>query len=256
VGTPQRFADTVIATTLTPTVERSLAASAVNEVAANSGVAVRQTIDRHRGQLESAFIRALNSERLQTDARTVIARLYREASSNRTQAVNFRPLIVQYTAALHDVDPRVPRVPTGLAPQVEVRAKELNTVGRISKSFGSIAWLGLLAGLLGAVLVARFLIRGHRKQLWSVGTVIGEPAVGLMVIAELGRHATSVIHLGSDTGRLLVGSLVSRVAGALIGTALFLLGLDLVILLLWQTLTVLLRRRNASTSVAATSPMR
>jgi hypothetical protein len=136
-----------------------------------------------------------------------------------------------------------------MAPQIEVRAKGLKAVGSISQSLGTVAWLGLLAGLLGAVLIARFLIRGHRKQLWSVGTIIGEPAAGLLVIAELGRHATSVIHLGSDTGRLLVGSVVSRVAGALVETAILLLVLDLAILLLWHSLTVFRRRHVAARAV-------
>ena len=246
VGTPQRFAATVVATAWTPRVEQSLATSAVNEVAANSNLAIRQAVQQHRGLLETAFVRTMNSAKVGAEARAVLARLYREASSNHTQAVNLRPLIVQFTSAWHDADPRVPKIPEGMAPQIEVRAKGLKTVGSISQSLGTIAWLGLLAGLLGAVLIARFLIRGHRKQLWSVGTIIGEPALGLLVIAELGRHATSVIHLGSSTGRLLVGSLVSHVAGALVETALLLLVLDLAILLLWHSLTVFRRRHDAA----------
>jgi len=246
VGTPQRFAATVIATASTPSVERSLATSAVNEVAANSDLAIRQAVQQHRGLLEAAFVRTMNSAKVRAEARAVAARLYRVASNSQAQAVNLRPLIVQFTSALHDADPRVPTTPAGMAPQIEVRAKGLKTVGSISRSLGTIAWLGLLVGLLGAVLVARFLIRGHRKQLWSVGTIIGEPAVGLLVIAELGRHATSVIHLGSNTGRLLVGSLVSRISGALAGAALLLLVLDLAILLLWHSLTVFRRRHGAT----------
>jgi hypothetical protein len=246
VGTPRRFATTVLATASTPSVEQSLAKAAVNEVAADSNVTIGQIVQQHRGLLETAFVRAMNSAQVGAEARAVFVRLYREASRKHTQAVNLRPLIVQFTAAWHSADPQVPKIPEGLAPQIDVRAKGLKTVGRISRSLGTIAWLGLLAGLLGAVFIARFLIRGHRKQLWSVGTIIGEPAIGLLVIGELGRHATSVIHLGSDTGRLLVGSVVSRVAGALAETALLLLALDLLILLLWHSLTVFRRRRGAA----------
>jgi hypothetical protein len=246
VGTSQRFAATAIATASSPSVERSLAASAVNEVAASSDLAVRHAIEQHRGLLEAAFVNTMNSPRVLAEAREVIARLYRAASSSQIQVVNLRPLIVQFTLAMHDADHRVPKIPAGMAPQIEVRAKGLKTVGTISRSLGTIAWLGLLAGLLGAILVARFLIRGHRNQLWSVGTIIGEPAAGLLAIAELGRHATSLIHLGSNTGRLLVGSLVSRIAGALAGTAILLLVLDLAILLLWHSLTVFRRRHGAT----------
>jgi hypothetical protein len=248
VGTPKRFATTVVATATTPSVERSLATSAVNEVASDSDVAVSQVIEQHRGLLEKAFVLTMNSERFRREAHSVVARLYRAASSTHSRAVNFRPIIVQLITALHDADSQVPRVPAGMAPQIDVKANGLRTVGTISRSLGTIAWLGLLAGLLGAVMVARFLIRGHRKQLWSVGTIIGEPAIGLLLIAELGRHATSVIHLGSNTGRLLVGSLVSHIAGALAEMALLLLALDLAILLIWHSLTVILRRRSATPS--------
>jgi hypothetical protein len=248
VGTPRRFAATVVATASTPSVERSLAASAVNELAANSNSAVRLAVRQHRGLLEDAFVDTMNNKKVLRDARAVVARLYRAGSSSGSQAINLRPLIVLFTTALHDADARVPRIPAGLAPQIEVKAKGLKTVGSISKSLGTIAWLGLLAGLLGAVLIARLLIRGHRKQLWSVGTIIGEPAVGLLVIAELGRHAISVIHIGSNTGRLLVASLVSRVAGALARMALLLLVVDLAVLMTWQALSMYRRRRPSTSS--------
>jgi len=250
IGTPQRFGATVVATVLTPGVERALAASAVDEVAANSTGAIRQVVVQQRGVLEAAFVRTLNSERVRGQALAVATRLYQVASSGSTQSVNLRPLIVQFTAALHQVVPRVPAIPSGLQPQIEVRAKGLKSVGSISKSIGTLAWLGLIAGLLGGVLIARFLIRGHRKQLWSVGAIIGEPAVGLLVIAEFGRHATAAIHLGSNTGRLLIGSLVTRIAGALVGVALMLLALDLVVLICWQSLSVF-RRRSGSVQTAA-----
>src|ERR1017187_4660792 len=152
VGTPQRFAATVVATAWTPRVEQSLATSAVNEVAANSNLAIRQAVQQHRGLLETAFVRTMNSAKVGAEARAVLARLYREASSNHTQAVNLRPLIVQFTSAWHDADPRAPQIPDGMGPQIEVRAKGLKAVGSISQSLGTIAWLGLLAGLLGAVL--------------------------------------------------------------------------------------------------------
>jgi len=252
VGTPKRFANTVVATASTPGVERSLATSAVDELAANSDPAVRRAIEQHRGLLETVFASTMNSEDVQAEARAVVAHLYRAASSTHVGAVNLRPLILQFTSALHKVVARVPRIPAGMAPQIEVRAKGLKTVGTISRSLGTIAWLGLLAGLLGAVMVARFLIRGHRKQLWSVGTIIGEPAIALLFIAVLGQHATSVIHLGTETGRLLVGSVVSHVAGALIKVALLLLALDLVIVLGWQLMTVFQRRRGPAPATAAT----
>jgi hypothetical protein len=252
VGTPKRFADTVVATASTPSVERSLAKSAVNEVAEDSNVAIRHVIRQNRLLLETAFVLTMNTSRVQAEARRVVARLYRVASSKHSRAVNLRPLLVQFTSAMHDVDPRVPRIPQSMAPQVDLRASGLKEVGNISRSLGTIAWLGLLAGLLGAVFIARFLIRGHRKQLWSVGTIIGEPAIGLLVIAELGRHAISVIHLGSTTGRLLVSSVVSRISGALLEMALILLALDLVILITWQLLTVFRRHRSATLAVVQT----
>jgi hypothetical protein len=248
VGTPQRFAATVIASATTPSVEKSLATSAVDEVAADSNPGISEIVQQHRGLLESIFVSTMNSSDVDAQARSIFVRLYRAASSDRSQTVNLRPLIVQFTSAWHDAIPRVRKIPGGLAPQIDVRAKGLKTVGSISKSLGTIAWLGLLAGLLGAVLIARFLIRGHRKQLWSVGTIIGEPAVGLLVIGELGRHAISVIHLGSNTGRLLVDSVVSRVSGALVDAALLLLALDLVVLLVWHLLSAFLRRRGAASS--------
>jgi hypothetical protein len=255
VGTPRRFATTVLATASTPSVEKSLAKTAVNEVAANSSLAIRQIVQQHRGLLETAFVRAMNSAEVGAEARAVFVRLYRQASNKHTQAVNLRPLILQFTTAWHNADHQVPKIPGGLAPQIDVRAKGLKTVGTISRSLGTLAWLGLLAGLLGAVFIARFLIRGHRKQLWSVGTIIGEPALGLLVIGELGRHATSVIHLGSNTGRLLVGSVVARVAGALVEAALLLLALDLVILVIWHSLTLFRRGRGAATgAVPRVSP--
>jgi hypothetical protein len=248
VGTPQRFAATVIASATTPSVEKSLATSAVDEVAADSNPGISEIVQQHRGLLESIFVSTMNSSAVDAQARSIFVRLYRAASSDSSQTVNLRPLIVQFTSAWHDAIPRVREIPGGLTPQVNVRAKGLKTVGSISKSLGTIAWLGLLAGLFGAVLIARFLIRGHRKQLWSVGTIIGEPAVGLLVIGELGHHAISVIHLGSNTGRLLVASVVSRVSGALVEAALLVLALDLVVLLVWHSLSVFLRRRGAASS--------
>jgi hypothetical protein len=248
VGTPQRFAATVLATVSTPSVDQSLAVSAVSEDASNSNLAIRQALQQHRGVLEAAFVRTMNSAKVLAQARAVFVRMYRNADRKHPQAVNLRPLIIQFTSPWHDAVPRVRRVPGGMASQINVSAKGLKTIGSISRSWGKLAWLLLLAGLLGAVLIARFLIRGHRKQLWSVGTIIGEPAVGLLAIAELGRHAISVIHLGSNTARLLVASVVSRVAGALAVTALLLLACDLAILLIWHALTLYRRRHGAATA--------
>lgn len=248
VGTPQRFAATVLATVSTPSVDQSLAVSAVNEDASHSNLAIRKVMQQHRGVLVAAFVRTMKSAAVVAEARSVVVRLYRNAIRKHPQVVNLRPLIIQFTSPWHDAFPRVRRVPGGMASQINVNAKGLKTIGSISRSWGKLAWLELLAGLLGAVLIARFLIRGHRKQLWSVGTIVGEPAVGLLVIGELGHHAFSVIHLGSNTGRILVASVVSRVAGALVEMALLLLACDVAILLIWHLLTVYGRRHGATTA--------
>lgn len=242
VGTPQAFANTAVATVTEPSVEQAVSVSAVNEISASSTPAVARILAAHATAFQGAIVLTLNEPRIQAEARTLLAQMYQLADSDSPASVNLRPLIVDFTSSLHSRDRAVPAVPPGLEPRVEVQASGLKKLGSLSTSLNGFATWGFAVGLLGAFLIARFLIRGHRKQLWSVGTLIGEPAIGLLFIGVLGHHAGSVVHLGSSTGRLIVTSLLARISNSLEHTALLLLLLDAVVVLAWQTASVIHRR--------------
>ncbi len=246
VGTAKNFANTVISTATARGVERNLAVSIVTNISKNSTPGVRALIDKERRPMETAIVRAINEKANQAIVRRYLERFYNAFISDKGGSINIRPVILRFTSVLHQVDPSIPSLPSKLKKSV-VHVKAVKVAGELSRTLGPAAWLGMLLGLLGSVIAARFLVRRRRLRSWAVGVTIGLPALLLLVVADVTRSRAGTFHLGTSTARILARQMIYRVDNGLTSSAIFLFVAGLLIVGSWLALASLSRRRAAPT---------
>ena len=242
-GSSGQVASTVVAIASSPGVEKAISVAAINDISQRSSPNVQAVIAKERPALQADIVRTLNTASTQALLRSDVQQGYDAFTSSSGGSVNLRPLILLFTTSLHKTTPAIPLIPVDLSNTV-VHIKAHKSFGSVSHSLNVMAWIELVLGLIGAVLVARFLVRRHRNQLTLLGVTIGAPAVVLLVVATVTNHLTRRIHPGNQSGRVILSNLVYRFDSSLRVDALVLLIIDVVAVGGWYLLHRLQHQRT------------
>jgi len=219
----------------TPSVEKSLSTAALSDIAKSSSPQVSAIISQNTGSLTSAITNTLNQSATQALVRADIAQAYNALTGSRPTTINWRPVILRFTASLHQANATIPVIPSNLSSNT-ITIKPSQALARTVHAVGSLAWIEMFLGVTVAFGVARFAIWRRRLRPWYVGITVGVPGVLLIVVSRVLNHVANSYHSASATTNVLVRNVTGHADNALASSGVIFLVVDAVIVAAWIAL--------------------
>lgn len=248
VGTPTVAADTFLSIVTVPTVSSQIAAAVVDDFIAHSSPSVSAVLNSDHAKFDYAIVNAINKPATQAVVRADVERAYEFVKSGTGGTLSLAPLVTIFAASLHQADHAIPVSPSAYSFKYNFTVSPNRSHG----SFGHLsatAWALSIVGVLGAILVARFLVHARTWKLLTVGLVIGLPGLALFVAGNLANNTKHHFHYSSQTGTVVATTVLHHVGNTLAVNGVILMGVAAAVILGWSMLRML-RPSNRSPGAA------
>ena len=250
VGTPQRAANVLLSATLAPGVDTAIATTACSDIAQHSTPAAASALNADPAKCQATIVATMHQPATRLLVRVEIQRAYHLIESGQPGQIDLAPLLNRFTADLYQAFPAIPK--GSLLPQSGYifTVKQHRPVS-ISGALTTVGWVLYVLGVLGAVLVARFLVRRIRPQLISVGSTIGVPAIVTLLVGLRTASAARAVHYVDPTAKILVTKTAQQVGSTIAHNAVILLVTDVVVVLGWIAVRAAWRNSRGGESAAS-----
>lgn len=253
LSTKTHVASEMVTALSTNTAKTDITNAAMSDIeAANPNVAATLT-PAETDALESDIRSEITAPPVQSIVRTDVERIYTDLRTGTADTINLQPLVQPFLAKLHRADPAVSDVPSTYATSYLWHIRKSTGIGRTHK-LQDLAWILTLVGLLGALAVARFLLRHRPVKLIGIFVMIGLPGLGAALIGVAVSRAPSRKGFSGSNNHLytaVLKALLGRVGTVLIAQGLVLLLVALAVMALWGGWW-LIRRQASPPLVGAT----
>jgi hypothetical protein len=246
VGTPAGASDAFVAVVTSNSVAPVIAVAALKDISAKSPAPVQQVIAANTASLEAVIVTTIHSSAVQTQLRSDMNVAYRDFTSGTGGDVNLAPLVGLFTTQLHAANPDIPASPAALNANLVLTIQPRPKV-KVGSGLNLWAWILTAVGLLGTVLIARFLIRHKNIQLLAVGLVIGIPGI-VLLSAGHAANRTNWHHYTSATGQIILVNTVHHIGSVVADQGLVLIVAAAAIIVIW--IGIRLVRHSPSPSAA------
>jgi hypothetical protein len=249
LGSSKNASDFIIGVATTPSVSTAIADQALQTIGDREGAAVAASISSHHTALVAAITQVINSSSTQVTFRSDIYHLYNIIHSGSGGTVNFAPLAQALVNQMHQTDPSIPADTSVIGDKFVVHIKSGR---RVATGFGGIgAWLAIVLALIGAVLVARFLVRHPIRQLVCVGLTIALPGFLELLIGAAAKRTVTNWHAGSSTAKALIEHVVDKISSQVTEFGLGLVVVAIGVVIVWMVIRVIADHTNRNSVPAA-----
>jgi hypothetical protein len=250
VGSPDTAADTFLSVVTSKTVTPAIATAALQDIAKHSTPAAYDAIQANSAQFEAIIVQTIESPAAQTLARADIKAAYQDFKSGSGGQVDTSPLVALFTQRLHTANAAMPASPSALGTNLVVDIQPRTKVN-FGKDLNTLAWIFSVIGVVGTLLIARFLVRHKNIQLLVVGLVIGVPGLIIFGLGERASKLNSRANYTTATGRVVVDDIINRIGHTVADEGLVLVAVAAGVILIWLGLRLVRRDSNRSTAAAA-----
>lgn len=261
VGTPSGSSTILLAVVQNNTTATAIATQVVKQVEDDSSPANATIIANNAAALEQTVITTIESAPISTQVRADVTQLWNLADSGDAGTVNFRPIVTTVLDAMHATNAAVstdactyttnPACSATNNAGFQLTLKSHSALNLNSRT-NVLAWVFTLLGIIGALLLARFMVRHRSLQLTFVGLVIGVPALMLLAIGGSLKNAASRFHNSSAVANSVIDAALNRVGKSVTNQGLLLLIVTLAVLAIWGGYRLV--RRDQKPAPAPTSP--
>jgi hypothetical protein len=241
ISSPREASNAFIGVVLSPTVDQQIATAIVSDIAAHSTPAAATQLHAHRARAEAAVLATMHAPRTQTIVRADVALAYHIITSGSGGTINLTLLVDQFTSALYRAIPTIPAGSLLYATDFSVTFHPHRPIN-VASGLDVTGWMLVALGLTGAVLVARFLVRGTRRQLISVGGAIGLPALIAIGLGAGSQSLKRQIHYGDPSAETIIGHVLDHVASRIAMAGIVLALIDVAIVAIWAAIAALTHR--------------
>ena len=247
---------TFLLSIVTPTpVATALAAAALNDVEQHSSATVAAAIQSDHVRLQQALVTTIQSPATQKMVRIIVAQVYTSFKNGTTTTVDLRPLVSQFTSALHKVNSAVPAAApfsiTNYKTIVNRKSQKINLAGAL----GTVGTVLTVIGCLGAILIARFMVRNRTLRLVMVGSTIGLPGLLLLGFGLRLNSLKTLVHDQSATAKVLINNSLSIVGKRIENSGLVLIVIAVAVVIAWIGCRMVNDRRIGTPSAISVSSM-
>lgn len=250
-GSGSSVADTVLAVAINPDVREAVATKLVDQIQSDTDASTSRIITARKAQFIRALESVIGQSATQRLARQDLVNLYNATSSQKPYVLNLRPLLYQFTRAMHAIDPQISAQPKGLQ-HSEVTIKGRKTPLHLAKSLflAELVLFILGAGIL--TLTTRFLIRNRRVQYWAWVLTFGLPGVLLIALGIAAQSVAGDLNLSDASAKVIARQAGQHLSTDVIESGVVLVLMGGVALLIW-TLTRKWRSPRMATSTESSA---
>lgn len=181
--------DQFVSAVTTASAENDIANAAIPLIEENSTPSNEVNISENTPLLEGVIKSTIATAPVQSILKADVSELWSDLKSGNPGTINLAPLIQPFLTAMHRADPSVSAATSTYAPDYNWVIR--STTG--AKFFGSLStwgWALTIIGLLGAILVARFLLRQRPVKMLALFAIVVLPGLALTLIGFGVRDAT------------------------------------------------------------------
>ena len=248
VGTSRDAANSFLSLVTAEGVSSAIAHAALTDVGRHSSPSVAQHIAAHERVLTSTIVRTINDPAVQKLISRDVQLAYDEVRSGTGGVVDVAPLVAMFTRQLHAVDPSIPATPPTFHANYVLTIQPRPPLTFL-RSLAAASWFLSTLAVVGAVLVARFLVRGRTLQLVLVALIVGFPGVALTLVGARSGVFSQPRHVADGTGRVVTQQIFDRLGATLAAQGELLVVAALGIILLWLGLRLVRREPSAAMTV-------
>lgn len=219
----------------TNTAKTDIADAVMTDIeSANPGTA-RTSILAHAAALESVIRSEITAAPVRSMVRTLVDRIYTDMRTGTADTINLQPLVQQFLTPLHAADSAVSNVPTVYATSYLWHIRKSTGVGRLRK-YQVLSWILTLVGIIGALVVARFLLRHRPVKMIGIFVMIGLPGLAVALFGFGIHNAASNKKFNASDNPLyaaVLRGLLGRAGTVVSDQGLLLVVVALGVMLLW-----------------------
>lgn len=237
----------------TNTAKADITNAVMTDIEAANPATARTSILAHAAALESDVRTEITAAPVRSIVRADVERIYTDLRTGTADTINLQPLVQPFLTTLHQTDPAVSDVPATYATSYLWHIRKSTGIGRARK-LQPLAWILTLVGLLGALVVTRFLLRHRPVKLIGIFVMIGLPGVAAALLGLGVSRAASRRGVNGSNNHLyaaVLKALLGRVGSVVSDQGLLLFVVALGVMLVWGGWW-LIRRQATPQPVAAT----
>jgi hypothetical protein len=251
VGTPANTANTFLAVVDSSSVPKAIAAQAVAAIANNAPANDQQKIMKDELSLETVFTQTLVSAKVTKVVRNDIDMIWGAYQSGSPLTLPLTNLVEDFLLPLHASLSSVPanwHDYANTSPGSFTITMERHTPVGSEHSYALFAWILSIAGVLGAVLVARFMVRHRPLQLIYIGLVVGIPGVLLFGLGRSNGDVQNYFKNLSPVTKAVLTPVLGRVGTDVMDQGAILMVVAAGIILIWGGIRLIRTGRTAPIS--------
>lgn len=237
----------------TNTAKADITNAVMTDIETANPATARTSILTHAAALESDVRTEITAAPVRSIVRADVERIYTDLRTGTADTINLQPLVQPFLTTLHQTDPAVSDVPATYATSYLWHIRKSTGIGRARK-LQPLAWILTLVGLLGALVVTRFLLRHRPVKLIGIFVMIGLPGVAAALLGLGVSRAASRRGVNGSNNHLyaaVLKALLGRVGSVVSDQGLLLFVVALGVMLVWGGWW-LIRRQATPQPVAAT----
>lgn len=250
VSSSDDVANNVLAVVTSLNVRTAVAAKLVNQLQGDSSSHTHLAFTQHHAQFVAAIENVIVDPTTQQIARADIIEMYNAVSLGSRAVINLRPLLTQFTQALHRVDPQINARPNGLK-HVRAVIKAKKTPLHLVDHLVLVDVLLMVLGLVGATLATTYLVRGRRWQYWTIGLTFALPTLLLLALGAATSGIINNLNFKDANYKIIAIEAGKRLARDIDSVGYFYVVMTLAALGGWWLGRLWRRRRNDASGQAA-----
>jgi hypothetical protein len=202
--------------------------------------------------LEAVIRSTIASAPVRSLLRTDVTEIYSDLKNRVPGTINLQPLVQQFLTPLHAANANISATPATYATSYLWHIRRPPGGGNFT-GLGRWGWILTLIGLLGVILVTRFLLRHRWVKMLGLFLTVGIPGIFLALIGASAAKRASNIHVNSSDNPIYVAVLkgVLRRAGTVLeGQGLILIVIAAALMLIWSGIWMITGRRTGGAQPA------